>query len=1336
MQTVWRVSQAMKNNWPKYSPPIVKNEKGQVVNTIKLSFLSGPKVEVNGAKKASYAVNFIDADSGSNIFATEIGTNHWCGSLLKYYVNWNVLVYENNKKLIDYKFDLAGHRVFISIASAALGDTLAWIPYIDEFKRVRNCEVHVVTHKNSLIESCYPNLKFLPLGSDFTRDGDYHAAYHIGTFDNDYNKNKNNWRLIPLQQAASDMLGLKYKEIKPRVAFDPNTPRPIENKYVAISEFSTFQGKLWNYIGGWQTIVDWLISQGYDVMSVSKEPTQLKNVIKKNNTPVEEAINDIRHSEFYIGGSSGLAWLAWALDVKTVIISGFTEPYTEMTDCVRIINTNVCHGCYNDQHAQQFDRGNWRWCPRNNNFDCTTKITPDMVKQAITGAKLLDGERARRGSRPSPVVPVEQSPVEQAPSLLERNSSMPQDDHRQFHPRVWKKDGWIVDLGCEGWDWVSPFIGKKKILGADPFETSVPNDSMKLFRGFVGTINGQATFNRNDKEPPNATSIHTKMLGNDFMELISLDGLLAKYNVDQVDILKMNIEGMEYDLLINLDQPIADQIIVAFHGSGSKTEAIKMHLSQWYTCQQTDAKWNWWLFLRKDKQKIRLVHLLNFPEQEVEINSVASLRQLEEYGVEYVQHYNPITMQLPEAPALRPTNVWGGPLKPGYYGCWAAFRRAVEEEFTEDVDWFMICERDCVLEVTAEEFYRKMQSYLPHILENNIAYFSFGERINPKTGYEESKVKERINNEMFITPQIINDHCVIFPRSSREFLLDSYKNVPWYAMDLWFNEVFEKAGMPIAIVQDRLASQHGGVSLIDRPEDNTPYDNDIPGFMLNGELDWLHHEAKKMTSIAELGSFRGKSTAAFCSACPGTVYAVDKFSDEGFGFYPDGGKPERPMLEDFKSNVGHFENLKIIQMDTVEAAKHIPDVDMVFIDTTHEYEQTLAELKAWAPKAKKLICGHDWNPNLFPGVEKAVVEYLGYTPAIVQSIWFAYTPLNSVYETNKLHIVQPVSTYQPKVLMIMDHCSTGGMPQYVLRCVEQLKRSGTEVRVVEANFVSEEYQVQRKKLQQMVPFYSLNGNKATDIRRILEEYKPDIVHIQEFPERWAFSEPAIELVKEIYRAGHPYKIIETSHGSNFEPEQKRYFPDVFAFVSKYHANKFACFNIPYEIVEYTVEPHKRPDRTEALGKLGLDPVQKHILNVGLFTPGKNQAEAFELARRLPDLQFHFVGNQAPNFADYWEPLLKNKPDNCILWGERADVDAFYSAMDLFLFTSKFELNPLVVKEALSWGMPVLMRALPTYDGFPNGAAVIDDDIDKTCKMLDGIFPSMARRLNRIYTRHV
>ena len=161
-------------------------------------------------------------------------------------------------------------------------------------------------------------------------------------------------------------------------------------------------------------------------------------------------------------------------------------------------------------------------------------------------------------------------------------------------------------------------------------------------------------------------------------------------------------------------------------------------------------------------------------------------------------------------------------------------------------------------------------------------------------------------------------------------------------------------------------------------------------------------------------------------------------------------------------------------------------------------------------------------------------------------------------------------------------------------------------------------------------------------------------------------------------------------------------------ISEYQRRIFACLNIPMSIVEYPIVYRKKSDRESALKELNLDPRKTHFLNVGLFTPGKNQKEIIEAARGLINekIKFHFVGNLAPNFEYYWRPLIDSLPKNCVVWNERSDAELFYQAADLFCFTSNFELNPLVIKEALSYDLKVIMRKLDTYlDSYDNNKMV-------------------------------
>ena len=292
-----------------------------------------------------------------------------------------------------------------------------------------------------------------------------------------------------------------------------------------------------------------------------------------------------------------------------------------------------------------------------------------------------------------------------------------------------------------------------------------------------------------------------------------------------------------------------------------------------------------------------------------------------------------------------------------------------------------------------------------------------------------------------------------------------------------------------------------------------------------------------------------------------------------------------------------------------------------------------------------------------------------------------------------------------KLLSISPHMSTGGAPQVLVKRVELINED-LEIYVVEFNNYSNDFIIQRNRLQRLLKpgHYFILGENKFELLNIINKIQPDYIHFEEMPELFNID---YKICKEIYKPNRKYKIFETTHSSDFNVDDKIFFPDKFLFVSQYNCYKFNKFGIPTEVIEYPVEKRKRdPERKKILmSKLGLDPNYKHVVNVGLFTPRKNQAYAFDIAKRLSreKIKFHFIGNQADNFKSYWEPLLKNKPDNCILWNERDDVDDFLDACDLFLFTSmgfrwNKELNPLVIKEALEHQIPQFLFPLDVYNG--------------------------------------
>jgi len=312
-----------------------------------------------------------------------------------------------------------------------------------------------------------------------------------------------------------------------------------------------------------------------------------------------------------------------------------------------------------------------------------------------------------------------------------------------------------------------------------------------------------------------------------------------------------------------------------------------------------------------------------------------------------------------------------------------------------------------------------------------------------------------------------------------------------------------------------------------------------------------------------------------------------------------------------------------------------------------------------------------------------------------------------------------------KLLCVAPHLSTGGLPQYLTKKIELLKNE-YEIHLVEWTDVTGGVLVVTKnKIKALLPeekFYTL-GEDKTEILSLIDQIQPDIIHLEEIPELAGFPR---EIMEQVYHTDRSYKIVETSHDSSFNTDNKQFFPDMFMFVSQWQIDQYKDIDIPKVLVEYPIEYIERPDRTKALQKLGLDPNKKHILHIGLFTPRKNQAEFFEYAKMLPEYEFHCVGNQASNFEHYWRPLMENKPDNVTWWNERTDVDNFYQSMDLFLFTSRGsnhdkETMPLVIREALSYQIPQLLYNLEVYqnyfDSYPSVNYLDFNDLDKNKKLI-------------------
>ena len=349
-------------------------------NVIHVSYIDGPRVEIIGDEEKEYFIEFIDKSTDKVVYSDNIKNNMWTACGKKYYIPWQIKV--NGE--VYHELNLENETVIISMESKSIGDTIAYAPFVLEFAKKHNCKVVYSTFHNHFFEGmeAYKDVKFI-------RPGEQHgciAVYRLGWFRKDgkwgdTNRNPNQVNIIPLQQTASDILGLDYKEINYGLSF-PEGERPIEKEYVVFGPSSTAGYKEWDY-NNWVQLSKLIRELGYEVITVTDKPYFIENVKNVWGEPFSKVANYLHHAKAFIGLGSGLSWFNWGLGKHTYMINGFARPWFEFTTNVtKIYNDNVCVFCGNDEMFV-FDGNDWDWCPiykgTKKQHICQRSITPLQV---------------------------------------------------------------------------------------------------------------------------------------------------------------------------------------------------------------------------------------------------------------------------------------------------------------------------------------------------------------------------------------------------------------------------------------------------------------------------------------------------------------------------------------------------------------------------------------------------------------------------------------------------------------------------------------------------------------------------------------------------------------------------------------------------------------------------------------------------------------------------------------------------------------------------------------------------------------------------------------------
>lgn len=177
--------------------------------------------------------------------------------------------------------------------------------------------------------------------------------------------------------------------------------------------------------------------------------------------------------------------------------------------------------------------------------------------------------------------------------------------------------GWVIDAGCRGFNLANNMPGKVYAIDLEDFskewfapDTIFKHAALTHYSGQTECYlfgNGTGNFIKGVNEVPGNTE--DRPVQTIIVPAITLQDIYKEIGTD-IDLLKLDIEGAEYEILENLE-PIPKQISVEFHEHTVREkhnlyiDKIMNHLCKSYNCNLYIREWPQYkymdcLFIRKD----------------------------------------------------------------------------------------------------------------------------------------------------------------------------------------------------------------------------------------------------------------------------------------------------------------------------------------------------------------------------------------------------------------------------------------------------------------------------------------------------------------------------------------------------------------------------------------------------------------------------------------------------------------------------------------------------------------------------------------------------------------
>ena len=355
------------------------------IDGLRLDFNSGLRLDV---PEGNFRVVISDFDTGQIFFDKYISGGRIL-SVEQYFIRWHVEIYRDSAKVFEHTLNLEEQKVLLAFRFNTLGDTIALLPYAREFQRHYRCELSLCLpdYLCEFAANLYPDLPQVD-EINFKTYATYYPIMPMAELRTIAADSRN----MPMERMGGAIFGINILPPKPN--FKPTLPPVTSEPYVCIGVQASMAKKGWHYPGGWEIVVDYLKSLGYRVFCIDKKnfqsddsysiamPANAENFT--GDFSIMERANMLYHAEFFIGLSSGLAWVANAVGCPVVMICGFSQDWYEFYTPYRVANRLVCNGCLNDIRVNFIGKN---ICPYHQStpreLECQKKISPRQVINAV-----------------------------------------------------------------------------------------------------------------------------------------------------------------------------------------------------------------------------------------------------------------------------------------------------------------------------------------------------------------------------------------------------------------------------------------------------------------------------------------------------------------------------------------------------------------------------------------------------------------------------------------------------------------------------------------------------------------------------------------------------------------------------------------------------------------------------------------------------------------------------------------------------------------------------------------------------------------------------------------